>query len=119
MATVFLPALLREREAETTAHLRDLLALPVHQAGLGIPNPAKKAAYGYRASIACKMTLTESLLDRSNLDMVTYNSSITEAWTLLGLAELQQMLYNAEEPPVISRRMKRVKVFGGWLNTLP
>jgi hypothetical protein len=125
LATVFLPALLQECREETAAQLRDLLALPVLKAGLGIPNPAKKAADGYRASIACTKTLTESLLDRSDLDTVAYNSSVTEARTqmrkartLLGLAELQ-MLCNTEEP-VISRRMKRAKDNGeGWLNTLP
>ena len=125
LATVFLPALPQECEAETPAHLRDLLALPVCQAGLGIPNPAKKAADGYRASIACTKTLTQSLLDRSDLDTVAYNSSVTDARTqmrkarraLLGLAELQ-MLCNAEEP-VVSRRMKRAKDTDGRLNTLP
>jgi hypothetical protein len=125
LATVFLPALPQECEAETPAHLRDLLALPVCQAGLGIPNPAKKAADGYRASIADTKTLTESLLDGSALDTVAYNSSVTNARTqmrkarraLLGLAELQ-MLCNAEEP-VISRRMKLAKHTDGRLNTLP
>ena len=40
-----------------------------------------------------------------------------KARTLLGLAELQ-MLCNVKQP-VVSRRMKRAKETGGWLNTLP
>ena len=63
-------------------------------------NPAKKAGDGYRESVACTKILTESLLNRSDLDTVGYNSSITaarsqkmhKARALLGLAELQEML---------------------------
>ena len=124
LATVFILAILQEREVEPVAHLRDLLALSVCQAGLGIPNPTKTAADGFRASIACTKTLTESLLDHSELDTVSYSSSVTaartkmrKARTMLGLAELQ-MLCNAEEP-MASQRMIRAKDTGGWLNTLP
>jgi hypothetical protein len=118
------PAFLGGCEADSAAHLRDLLALPVRQAGLGIQNPAKKVVDGYRASIACTKTLAESLLDRSDLDTVAYTRSVKEARvqtrkarTLLGLAELQT-LCNVEQP-VVSRRMKCAKETVGWLNTLP
>ena len=80
---------------------------------------------GYRVSIVCTKTLTESLLDHSDLETVAYTSSVVKearvqmrkARTLLGLAELQ-MLCNVKQP-VVSRRMKRAKETGGWLNTLP
>jgi hypothetical protein len=121
LATVFLPALLG---GVRRLNYKTCLTLPVRQAELDIPKLAKKAVDGYRISLACTNSLTESLLNHTDLDAAAYNSTIKEARArmrkmkaLLGLAD-HQLLCNAKVP-FVSRRMKRSKEAGVWLNNLP
>ena len=121
LATVFIPALLGGKEGE---QLRDLFTLPVRQAGLNIPNPAKKAGDGYQASLECTKALTASLLARSDLDAIGYAGSVKEARArtrktkaLRGLSDLKTLCKAEDRYP--SRRMVRAKETGAWLNNLP
>ena len=100
------------------------LTLPVRQAELDIPKLAKKAVDGYRVLLACTKSLTESLLNHTDLDAAAYNSSVEEARAqmrktkaLLGLADLQ--LLCKSKVPFVSQQMKRSKETGAWLNNLP
>jgi hypothetical protein len=121
LATVFTPALLRGSEGE---QLRDLFTLLVRQAGLNIPNPAKKAGDGYRASLEYTKALTASLLARTDLDAIGYADSVKEARTrtrkmkaLRGLFDLMTLC--KAEDRYASRRMVRSKETEAWLNSLP
>ena len=121
LATVFIPALLGGKEGE---QLRDLFTLPVRQAGLNIPNPAKKARDGYQASLECTKALTASLLARSDLDAIGYAGSVKEARArtrktkaLRGLSNLKTLC--KAEDRYAYRRMVRAKETGAWLKNLP
>ena len=123
LATVFLiPALLGGRTDGD--QLRDLFTLPVRQAGLNLPDPAKRAVDGYRASLECTKALAASLIARSDLDAVGCAAIVTEARSqtrktkaLRGLSDLKT-LCNAKDK-FVSRRMLRSTETGSWLNNLP
>ena len=67
LANVFIPALLGGKEGE---QLRELFTLLV------LPNPAKRAKDGYRASLECTKALTASLIARKDLDANGYASNV-------------------------------------------
>ena len=61
LTETFLPALLQEESI--SPQLRQRLALPLKQGGIGIPNPVTTADSRYSDSVACTRKLTESLLE--------------------------------------------------------
>jgi hypothetical protein len=64
LATAFLRALFEEEQLTLP---RQLLALPVKKAGLGVPNPTESAETCHEASKAVTRALTQSLLKGEDL----------------------------------------------------
>ena len=114
LANVFILALLGRKEGE---QLRELFTLPVRQAGLNLPNPAKRAKDGYRACLECTKAMTASLVARTDLDAIGYASNIKEARALMrktkALRSLSALktLCNTEDR-YASRHMVRAKETG-------
>jgi hypothetical protein len=84
LADTFLPALLQEPAAPTTA-LRPQLALPVRRAGLGVPDPQRTAKRCFTASRACTGELIRSLRVGDDLDIQAH-----AAWASLHRRRLQK-----------------------------
>jgi hypothetical protein len=119
----FLPALLGAPEG-IPDYLRDVLALPIRQAGIGIPNPVQLAAASYATSVECAAPLTKSLREGSDFDVGDYlrearaaREALKDARTMAGTAELTRLL---EDTPVkLQRQVRRGKLTGTWLATTP
>jgi hypothetical protein len=120
---VFLPALFDAtvHEIET---IRPLLALPVRQGGIGIPDPTTTGAACYLASTEITSLLRDSLINGVPLcaqeHRRTAASSRIDAKTRQTESKedaIATILQNA--PPLTKRRIKRSKSTGAWLTTLP
>ena len=123
LAEGFLPALLKE-SVEGVAKLRELLALPVRMAGLGVPNPTVTADACYRASLSCTETLTKSLTNRDVLDAAQYSGRVrSERYNLrvmrTGEAKVAFERIRKAAAPKEQKRMLRAQEGGQWLNVLP
>ena len=118
----FLPALLGENVL--FAELREVLSLPIKSAGLGISNPMSTASECHRVSKACTQSLTDSLLDGEDLDVVVYGREVKQQQRQeahgrrmdhsTALANLLDKM-----SPSKARRIERAKETGGWLSILP
>jgi hypothetical protein len=123
IVNTFLPALLGETK-EGAALLRDLTALPVRQAGLGIPNPVDTAEQSHAASKASTASLTASLLSGQRLGAATYAvecaaSSKAARKVRVRAEEAKAVAMQAQATPFAKRRMLRSKETGSWLTTMP
>ena len=119
----FLPHLLDEPAASCPD--RVLTALPVKQAGMGIPNPVETAHANYAASKSVTRTLSESLSKTEHMDVRAYRDDakaarkegakrrhkLNEA-VLKGLSDTAPNL-------AVKRRLERAKETGGWLTVMP
>jgi hypothetical protein len=120
---VFLPALFDATVTEIET-LRPLLALPVRQGGLGIPDPTTTGAACFLASTEITSLLKDSLINGIPLcaqeHRKTAASNRINAKTRQTESKedaLATILQNA--PPLTKRRIKRSKTTGAWLTTLP
>jgi hypothetical protein len=123
IANAFLPALLQE-QAGLPERLRNLLALPVRQAGIGIPSPGSTAAGSYAASFDCTRLLAQSLRDGTDLDVVAYRAGIragrldsSKTRTMVAEAALTSLL--ADATPAATRQATRAKSTGAWITAMP
>ena len=119
----FLPRLLETDDANV-ASLRRLLALPVRQAGLGIPDPRDRAAPNYDASCAMTAPLITSLTDRSPLSALEYavDASIQRDASRAARAreaEATSKELQAAASQLQARRMDRARETGAWLTAMP
>jgi hypothetical protein len=123
LASTFLPQLLQEPEASADT-LRDLLALPVRQAGLGIPDPVSSAQSCHKASVLCTTVLIRSLRTRQDLDVpghaaqsALHRRRLRKKRDEDDTAALLQLCGQAG--PVAARRMRRSRETGAWLTAMP
>jgi hypothetical protein len=119
----FLPALMQE-QTELPETLRRRLALPVRQAGIGIPSPCETADSCYAASVNCTKLLAQSLRDGADLDVAAYRagtragrSAATKARSASAEVELASL--NANATPAAQRQANRAKSTGAWLTAMP
>ena len=123
ISSSFLPALLSEAEAGTAA-LRELLALSVRQAGLGIPDPRATAEKCHLSSKKCTGTHTASLLEGQTLDAGAYAAESARLRRDLrkereeAEAKKFDSLKSAAKP-ADARRMLRSRETGSWLTVMP
>ena len=120
----FLPALMKEAAGDYTDELREYSALPVRQAGIGVPNPVDTAATCYATSVASTAQLTASLCDGTDLDVDAYlreakaaRSAMMATRDTLGEGKLSQLLGGASART--KRRVNRAKRTGVWLTAMP
>jgi hypothetical protein len=120
---VFLPALFDATISEI-ATLRPLLALPVRQGGLGIPDPTTTGAACFLASNEITSLLQESLINGEPLCAQEHRRTAANSRQDAKIRQkeskedaLATILQNA--PPLVKRRIKRSKSTGAWLTTLP
>ena len=119
----FLPAILQEQGA-IPGILRDRLALPVRQAGIGIPDPSTTGESCYAASRQCTEALTQSLRDGKDLDMDAHRKGTTRgrlnasaSRATAAEAALRNML--AGRPSAEVRQARRATQTGAWLTATP
>ena len=113
IAKAFLPALLQEQN-ELSENFRSQLALPVRQAGIGIPSPCNTARGHYEASVNCTKVLAQSLLDGTDLDTRAHRAGVREGpidTTNARMAAAEQMLTSllADATPAAKRQATRAK----------
>jgi hypothetical protein len=123
LATTFLPALLQE-EAAPDASFRELMALPVRRAGLGIPDPQLTAAGCHQASLESTGELTRTLRAGTDMDVQAHAAEAT-----IHRRRIRKEKDKAEEAalqalcaaarPTAARRMNRSKETGAWLTAMP
>jgi hypothetical protein len=122
LASAFLPALF---QAEEPMLARQLLALPVKRAGLGIPNPAESADDCHEASKAVTRALTLSLLKGEDLVAQAHLEHASAERRLQHTARLQAAddtlsALKAAAPDRLARfRLQRAQETGAWLTTMP
>jgi hypothetical protein len=123
LAESFLPQLLQEPVA-SAATLRDLMALPVRHAGLGIPDPVTAAQPCHEASVLCTTVLIRSLRTRQDLDVqahaeqsARHRRRLSKKRTTDDAATLQRLCGQAA--PFDARRMRRSTETGAWLTAMP
>lgn len=73
----FLPSLFGDGNQFHLVPLRELLAVPVQHAGLGIPNPTWQAAPSYAESKEMTNIVIQSLQENSDLSVALYLDSAT------------------------------------------
>jgi len=119
----FLPALMQE-QTELPETLRRRLALPVRQAGIGIPSPCETADSCYAASVNCTKLLAQSLRDGADLDVAAYRagtragrSAATKARSASAEVELASLI--ADATPAAQRQANRAKSTGAWITAMP
>jgi hypothetical protein len=123
LADFFLPSLLQEA-ASPDATFRELLALPVRRAGLGVPDPQLTADRCHTASLACTSMLARTLRTRRDLDVNAHAADASKHRRRLMKAKnteeeevLSRLCLAAR--PTASRRMRRSKETGAWLTLTP
>jgi hypothetical protein len=119
----FIPALLGE-DAAGLIPARDLLALSVRFAGLGIPDPVQSAALGHRTSVTLTQAVTQSLRQGTGLHTAGYVAAASKERRKLSKErdKVQETVLDGlceAAGPAASRRMKRATQTGAWLTTLP
>jgi hypothetical protein len=119
----FLPALLGDKTA-TPAALREVIALSVRRAGMGIPDPSRTADRQYSASKEVTAQLTASLVKRERLGTATYLAGSADArkdtrkkWQEEEEAAFQRITSAASK--TTARQMTRSRDTGTWLTVMP
>jgi hypothetical protein len=123
LAETFLPALLQEPAAPTPP-FRNLLALPVRKAGLGVPDPRQTGADCHTASLACTEELTRTLRAGTNLDVQAHaNHASKQRRRLKKIKDEEQETLLQDlctgTRPAAARRMTRSKETGARLTAMP
>lgn len=123
LAEHFLPALLGATREEI-AGLRDLLALPVKFAGLGIPDPTKTAAGCYMASKGCTFPLAESIRYGTPLDTKEYCLGVKASRREVvkhrkEMHKIRAFHCGVGRSAKFKRRMDRACQTGAWLTVMP
>ncbi len=121
LAEVFLPALLGQPDC---TELRGLFALPVKQAGLGLPDPVKTAPLSFEQSVWSSGDLVKSLRDGSALDVNGFCASASKKRRAKHKektkdAEIAFTVLTARLPAAETRKLKRAKETGAWLTATP
>ena len=123
LAEEFLPALLGAT-VEEIAEQRDLLALPVKFAGLGIPDPTKTAEGCFLASQSCTKVLADSIQSGADLDTMEYCRSVKEARREVvnsrkAKNKIAWLHYGTGRSPRQKQRLDRACISGSWLTVMP
>ena len=123
LAEIFLPALFGA-SVEEIAKMRNILALPVKFAGLGIPDPSNSAEVCYLASKSCTSELSVSILGGGALDVSAYGKSvknerreIVKARKVAHGMKLKSTMAGRSLPFI--QQCKRAQESGNWLTVKP
>jgi hypothetical protein len=121
LAEVFLPALLGQPDC---TELRGLFALPVKQAGLGLPDPVKTAPLSFAQSVWSSGDLVKSLRDGSALDVNGFRAGASKKRRAQRKEKTEDAVkaftaLTARLPKAETRKLKRAKETGAWLTATP
>jgi hypothetical protein len=98
--------------------------MPCRLAGLGIPDPGKRASANYEESKSVTKMIAQSLLTSTDLEVGTYLAqaatiSRTNRWQREGMAENALETYLETVDAATKRRANRSKECGAWLTAMP
>ena len=111
IAKAFLPSLLQE-QSKLPENFRSQLALPVRQAGIGIPSPCSTARGFTEASVNCTELFAQSLCHGADLDLQREpegRSDTTKARTADAEETLAMLLAGAT--PAAQRQATRTNIY--------